>query len=203
MKKVTSAVVGLLSLSTLAACSTSSLTENERASVTETDTAFSGEYKEIDKDRSVISFTGKSNIINHEGKFNEYTADVTLDATEPANLEKASIRAEIDLASTEVDAAGLQGHLQRDDFFAVDTHPKATFVSTRIVSKGGNMYDITGDLTVKGITESVTIPAEITDEYLLATYDFPREDFAIGNDSYGNKLLESTVPVTIKLVFKK
>jgi polyisoprenoid-binding protein YceI len=186
----------------LAACETSSLTETEKAPVPETTMAFSGTPKEVDRSQSVISFTGKSDVINHEGKFNDYTATITLDSSEPANLEKAKIAGEISIASVEVDAGGLQGHLMKDDFFSVESHPKATFTSSRIVHKEGNMYDITGDLTVKGVTKTVTITAEITDQYLKAHYDFPRQEFGIGNDTYGKKLLEPMVPVEVKLVFK-
>lgn len=187
----------------LAACQTSSLTDAQLAPVDETDVAFSGTAKEIDMDQSVISFVGKSNIVNHEGKFNAYTADIDLDPTTPADLEKAKVSAEIDLTSVEVDAAGLQGHLQKDDFFSTETYPKATFVSSSIVSEGGNEYDITGTLTIKGVSKEVTIDAEITDDYLTAHYDLPRKDFGIGNDTYGSKLLDETVPVDVKLVFKK
>jgi polyisoprenoid-binding protein YceI len=201
MKKL--ALPLILATLALGACSTSSLTEEEKAPVVETDTAFSGDVKQIDKEQSVISFTGKSNIVNHEGKFTDYTAAVTLDPTEPANLEKASIVAEIDITTVEVDAAGLQGHLQKDDFFATATYPKATFSSTKIMNKGGNIYEITGDLTIKDTTQSITFDAEITDDYLTAHYDLPRADFGIGNDSYGEKLLEADVPVDIKLVFMK
>lgn len=192
----------ILTALALSACQTSSLTEVEQAPVPESDTVFSGEMKQIDKSQSVISFVGKSNLVNHEGKFNEYSATVVLDKETPADLEKASITAEIDITSVIVDAQGLQGHLQKDDFFSTETYPKATFVSTSIVSKGGNLYDVTGDLTIKDVTKSVTITAEITDDYLTATYELPRADFGIGNDSYGEKLLEPTVPVTIKLVFQ-
>lgn len=192
-----------LALLALVACQTSSLTETEQAPVPVTDEAFSGEMKEIDRAQSVISFLGKSNIINHEGKFDEYAATVELDASEPANLEKAAIDVTINMEKITVDAAGLQSHLQKEDFFAVETYPTATFTSTSIVSKGSNLYDVTGDLTIKGTTKSVTITAEITDDYLTAQYDLPREDFGIGNNSYGQKLLEATVPVDVKLVFSK
>ncbi len=192
-----------LSFLALSACQTSSLTDAEKAPVTETDTAFSGELREIDREQSVISFTGKSNIINHEGKFNDYEATVTLDSEEPANLEKATIEGTIDVATVTVDAEALQSHLLKDDFFAVETHPKITFASTRIVNKGDNLYEVTGDLTVKGVTKSISFDAEITDDYLTAHVDFPREEFGIGNNSYGEKLLETTVPVEVKLVFKK
>lgn len=192
-----------LSVLTLAACQTSSLTDAEKAQVVETDVAFSGELKAIDAEQSVISFIGGSDILDHEGKFTRYTASVDLDDAEPANLEKASITAEIDLTSAVTDAPGLDGHLQKADFFNTASGSVATFTSTEIVAKGDNMFDITGDLTLKGQTKSVTFPAEITDEYLVATYDFPREEFGVGNDSYGQKILDKTVPVTVKLVFQK
>jgi polyisoprenoid-binding protein YceI len=187
----------------LSACQTSSLTDSEKAPVPESTNAFSGEMKGIDKAQSRISFVGKSNIINHEGKFTNYDAVVTLDPSEPANLEKAGIQAELDAKSIEVDAAGLQGHLQKEEFFDTEKYPTITFVSKSIKRLEGNNYAITGDLTVKGVTKSVTVNAEITDAYLTAHYDLTRDDFSIGNDAYGQKLLEDTVPVDIKLVFVK
>ena len=193
-------IIGFLALT---ACQTSSLSETEKAAVPASDAAFRGELREIDKSQSVISFVGKSNVINHEGKFNEYSATVTLDSQNPTDLERATIHAEIDIASVEVDATGLQGHLLRDDFFAAEMHPKATFSSTGIVGIGDNRYEVMGNLTIKGITKPITFTAEITDDYLTAHYDLPREDFGIGNDSYGKKLLEPTVPVDVKLVFAK
>lgn len=198
-------VLGLAVLSsvTLAACQTSSLTDAQKESVTHTDHAFSGEMKQIDAEQSVLSFVGGSTIIDHEGKFDSYDAHIMLDETDPANLEKASIMASVDLTSAVTDADGLNGHLQKADFFDTATYPQATFESTNIASKGGNTYAVTGNLTVKGVTKSVSFDAEITDEYLTATYDFPRKEFGIGNDTYGQKLLDETVPVSVKLVFKK
>lgn len=198
------AVIPLLSVLALSACQTSSLTDAEKAEVVETDTAFSGDVKAIDSEQSAVSFIGGSDVIDHEGKFTQYTAMIDLDDENPADLEKASIEATIDLTSAVTDADGLNGHLQKADFFdTASGATTATFVSTSIVATGGNMYDITGDLTLKGQTKSVSFPAEITDEYLVATYDLPRKEFNIGNDTYGAKLLDDTVPVTVKLVFQK
>lgn len=195
--------LALVSLLALGACQISSLTESEKAPVPESTTTFTGGTKQIDKSQSVISFVGKSNIINHEGKFNEYTAVLTLDPQMPADLEKASLSVEIDVASVETDAEGLTNHLKQDEFFAAAAHPKATFRSMSIASRGGNGYIIVGDLTIKGITKSVTLRAEITDDYLATTYELPREEFGIGNESYGKKLLEPIVPISVKLVFAK
>lgn len=196
-------VLSALSLVALSACKTSSLTEAEKAPIVDTEIAFSGEMKEIDMSQSVISFIGGSDVIDHEGKFETFTADVDLDDDEPANLEKASITATVDITSVKTDAGGLDGHLQKADFFNTASGSTATFVSTKIEHENGNHYDVTGDLTVKGVTKSVTLEVEITNDYLLAMYDFPRKEWGIGNDSYKDKLLDEYVPITVKLVFKK
>lgn len=197
------AVPLVLSILALSACQTSSLTDAEKAAVVDTEVAFDGTVKEIDMSQSVISFVGGSTVIDHEGKFETFTADVTLDETTPADLTKAKVSATIDLTSAVTDAEGLNGHLQKADFFNTASGATATFESTEIVKLEDNNYDITGDLTVKGVTKTITVNAEITNDYLLAVYDFPRKEWGIGNDTYGQKLLDETVPVTVKLVFKK
>lgn len=53
------------------------------------------------------------------------------------------------------------GHLASDDFFSLEQHPEATFVITNVAAKENNAYDITGDLTIKGITHSVKFKAAL------------------------------------------
>lgn len=55
----------------------------------------------------------------------------------------------------------LIGHLKSDDFFGVDKFKTATIEITKVTLKEGNNYDVTGKLTIKGITEEVTFPAII------------------------------------------
>ncbi len=52
--------------------------------------------------------------------------------------------------------ARLLNHLKSDDFFSVEKHPSAAFAITSAKKKSGNEYDITGNLTIKGITQPVT-----------------------------------------------
>ncbi|HMQ28552.1 MAG TPA: YceI family protein, partial [Acidimicrobiales bacterium] len=188
----------LLPALTLAACSTSVIEESDRA-VPQAANAYSGRLLTVDKEQSYVSFLGKSSIVDHEGAFDEYTFELTTDTTSHADLEKATIVATIDIDSARTDADGLTGHLKKADFFDVENYPTATFTSTKIVSKGGNQYEVTGDLTVKGQTKTVVMQAEITDDYLRGTFEMPRKEFGVGNDSYGDKLLNDTVPVEVKL----
>lgn len=49
----------------------------------------------------------------------------------------------------------LEGHLRSDDFFSVDKYPTSEFVITNVKDRKNNKYEITGDLTIKGITHSI------------------------------------------------
>ncbi|SHN42625.1 YceI family protein [Chitinophaga sp. CF418] len=57
--------------------------------------------------------------------------------------------------------AKLTGHLKSDDFFAVEKYPSADFQITGIKPHGDNQYDLTGKLTIKGITNDINFPATI------------------------------------------
>ncbi|MBU6496779.1 MAG: YceI family protein, partial [Acidobacteria bacterium] len=53
-------------------------------------------------------------------------------------------------------------HLQSADFLDATNHPQITFVSTSVSPKGDNEYALTGDLTIRGVTKSVTFDLEFT-----------------------------------------
>lgn len=74
-----------------------------------------------------------------------FTIDMT--SLTNADLEKAK------------DNAKLVNHLKSDDFFAVDKFPEANLSITNVGSKGGGKYDVTADLTIRGITKPVTFEA--------------------------------------------
>jgi polyisoprenoid-binding protein YceI len=72
------------------------------------------------------------------------------------------------LTVTDVTDAGMNGkltnHLKSPDFFSVETHPEAKFVISSVTPKGGGAYDVTGKLTIKGITNDVKFPATVKSE---------------------------------------
>lgn len=55
----------------------------------------------------------------------------------------------------------LIGHLKSDDFFSIEKNPTAKFELTKATLKSGNDYDVTGKLTIKGITNEISFPAMI------------------------------------------
>lgn len=144
-----------------------------------------------------ITFVGKSNIINHQGHFEKYSVQLTRDTGSPEDLTKASLLVMIDMDSVKSDP-GVEGHMKREDFFNVAAYPESTFKTTSIdAGASSGEYILNGDLTIKGVTKQVSIPAKVDGDMLEAHYDLPRKDFGVGNDSYGNKFLEEFVPLDI------
>jgi polyisoprenoid-binding protein YceI len=69
-----------------------------------------------------------------------------------------------DIPASSKDNAKLVGHLRSDDFFSVEKNPTAAFVVTKVTKGEGNTQMVTGNLTIKGVTQAVTFPAEVTKE---------------------------------------
>ncbi len=91
------------------------------------------------------------------GRFNQFTGEFTYN---PENLEASSIRVEIDTTSVDSNHAERDRHLRSDDFLHVSQYPKATFVSTAINPAEDGKFEVVGDLTLHGQTNSITIKAK-------------------------------------------
>jgi polyisoprenoid-binding protein YceI len=156
-----------------------------------------------DKFNSSITFVGGSSVVDHPGKFENFEIAFVPDASDPENLEKGTIAVSIDITSVKTDSTGLDGHLMREDFFDAAIYPEATFQSTIIHKISENEYSITGNLNLKGIAKSITFNAILAENMVFAKYNLPRQEFGIGNDSYGNKLLDPLVPVKVNIMFEK
>ena len=109
----------------------------------------------IDKSHSEVSFQVRHLITKVRGHFDEYTGTIEFDAENPAN---SRVDFTIQTASIDTNEPQRDGHLKSDDFFAVDTFPTITFHSTRVAAKGGDDYDVFGNLTVRGVTREVVLP---------------------------------------------
>lgn len=114
-----------------------------------------------DKVHSNVGFSVTHLVISEvEGKFSDYDATLITDAK--GKPEK--IDAVIKVASITTDNADRDKHLRSDDFFAAEKYPELTFVSKSIKSTGKNSYKITGDLTMRGVTKTVTLNAKFNGE---------------------------------------
>lgn len=92
------------------------------------------------------------------GRFGSFAGTFQLD---PASGQASAANLSVDVASVSTGNERRDGHLKSADFFAADTFPKITFVSTAIQKVAGSKYKITGNLTMRGVTKPVTLDAEL------------------------------------------
>ncbi|KAB1502768.1 YceI family protein [Corynebacterium sp. 320] len=114
--------------------------------------AYSGTYT-IDPTHSEIGFTARHAMITKvRGAFNTFEGT----ATTGENLDGASITVTINADSIDTRNADRDAHVKGADFFDVEQFPHITFTSTDITADGETLI-VTGDLTIKDTTKSVTI----------------------------------------------
>lgn len=169
--------------------------DEEAAEPETTELAFNGET-------SSIGFTGSKVTGSHDGGFNDFAGTITLvgdDAT------ASSVEVTIQMASVFSDSERLTGHLQNDDFFDVPNHPTGTFTSTSITegADGDATHTITGDLTLRGTTQTISFPATIQiDEASVkasAEFSINRMDFGISYAGRQDDLIRELVVLRLNL----
>lgn len=113
-----------------------------------------------------------------KGAFTDWSGEFTYNPENPAE-SKTSVT--IKAASVDTSNEQRDGHLRSSDFFDAEAYPNLTFSSTSFERKGGDLV-ITGDLTIRDVTKSVTIKAEET---------------GTGIDPWGNKRIGFVGATTI------
>jgi polyisoprenoid-binding protein YceI len=114
----------------------------------------------IDPTHSEIGFKVKHMMFtNVSGKFGTYDATIV---TDDDNFENASMEFSADINSIDTNNADRDNHLKSADFFDADNHPKLTFKASSFTKTDGHNYELTGDLTLRGVTKSVKFPVEFS-----------------------------------------
>lgn len=223
MKKLSLSAFAILSIFLLVSCGggtqeeTTPETDTEETTAEET-AAPSGLYA-VDISASTLTWKGSKKLVptEHTGNINLASGQVEVtDGNITAGnfvIDMTSIT-DTDLEDPEKNAK-LVGHLQSDDFFGVETFPNATFVikSAEVSEAEGATHNITGDLTIKGITNSVTFPATVSIEGDLLTavgnitFDRSKYDVRYGSDSFfdnlGDGIIKDKVDLTVELAANK
>lgn len=91
------------------------------------------------------------------GRFNQFQGNFSYDKD---NVTASKVSVEIDAASVDTNHAKRDKHLRSADFLEVDKFPKANFVSKKFIDKGDGKIEIIGDLTLHGVTKSITLQAQ-------------------------------------------
>ena len=163
----------------------------------------------VDTELSSIDWIGRKVTGQHTGKIKITSGEVLMSR----NAVKGGSFV-MDMTSITSDSERLTGHLKTADFFSVEKNPTSTFVITNVTSAGQERINVTGNLTIKGITEEITFPASVKKQgssivavakHVLvnrAKYDVRFGSKSFFND-IGNKAIEDDFELGINLVAKK
>ncbi|UOQ44530.1 YceI family protein [Halobacillus salinarum] len=112
----------------------------------------------LDKAHSSINFQIKHMMVSKaKGEFEDFDVDFSGDLS---NLESASVKVRIAAASIDTGNEDRDNHLRTGDFFEAEKYPNFVFESTSIKKTADEEYEITGDFTIKGVTNKETFTAE-------------------------------------------
>jgi polyisoprenoid-binding protein YceI len=154
-----------------------------------------------------IRHLGVSNV---RGQFKSFDASLSVGDT----LDSVAVAATIDLASVDTNQPDRDAHLLGTDFFSADLNPQIAFVSTGLTGSGDN-YELAGELTINGITQSVSFPVEFNGAEVhpgdgkqhagfYAAADISRNDFGVDFNmplGMGKLALGEKVKVELELQF--
>lgn len=164
------------------------------------------ETLQVTPQNSSVGFIGSKVTASEEGGFAAFSGSVRFDAD---SVVDSQITIEIDASSVFTEKERLTGHLRSDDFFDVENHPTASFVSTSIAAGGsdGATHSITGNLTLRGVSKSITFPATIsvTDAQVRASAEFfiNRQDFGIAYPGMRDDLIRDEVVIKLEMALPR
>jgi len=166
----------------------------------------------VDKSHSTATFKIRHMMSNVVGQFRNIDGAVYVDR---ANPEKSSVEFILQTTSIDTGNENRDKHLRGADFFDVEKFPAITFKSTAVKAKSKSEFDVTGDLTMHGVTKRVTLPVSFlgfgkTQRGEKAGFEIEttidRKDYGVvwnRNLDEGGVLLGDEVKVSINLEMDK
>lgn len=157
------------------------------------------EFGQVQADKSTLAFAYKQMGVPSDGKFRKFTAAVAFD---PAKLDAASARIDIDLAGIDAGSKEANDEVTGKQWFNVKDFPTARFVSSAIKPLGGNRYEVAGKLTIKDKTLTLNAPFTFKQEGATGIFDgsltVKRLDYAIGTGAWADV---GTLANEVQIVF--
>jgi polyisoprenoid-binding protein YceI len=109
----------------------------------------------VDRNHSDASFQVRHFTSKVRGAFSDFEGSIQGDISKP---ETSSVTFTIKTASIDTRNADRDKHLRSADFFDAEKFPEITFKSSKIVPAGKDKYDVTGTLTMRGVSKEITLP---------------------------------------------
>lgn len=139
------------------------------------------EYGQVQADKSSVTFVYKQMGVSVDGHFKKFISQLSFD---PARPTAGKAVFDVDLASVDTGAPEGDEEVAGKQWFNTKAFPTARFVSSSVRPLGGNRYEITGQLSIKGKTQDVVVPATFSAQgnngVFEGSFTIRRADFAVG-----------------------
>ena len=157
------------------------------------------EYSQLQATQSTVNFAYKQMAVPMNGKFKQFSAQIAFD---PANTAQAEAHIDVNLASIDTGSTDADDEIAGKLWFDSKTYPLASFTSSGVKALGGNRYQVSGKLTIKGKTLPVTAPVTVQTDGKRAVFDgnfnIKRLSYGIGTGEWADL---STVADDVQIVF--
>lgn len=154
----------------------------------------------VDQSKSQLVFTMKQMGVPVSGSFKKFAANVNFN---PAQPEAGKAEISIDINSLSLPTPDANAEARKKDWFNAAQFPQARFVSSSIKALGNNRFQVSGKLTIKGVTRDVSAPFQIAAQGKQLTVDgllpISRLAFKVGEGSWSDT---STVADNVDLKFR-
>jgi polyisoprenoid-binding protein YceI len=111
----------------------------------------------FDKNHTLVGFRIRHFVSKVEGRFKDFEGTIWIDR---ANPSASKVELTIQAASIDTSVEGRDKDLRSPNFFDVEKYPTIAFKSTKVVSRGNDTYDVTGEFTMHGVTKTITVPVK-------------------------------------------
>jgi polyisoprenoid-binding protein YceI len=155
-------------------------------------------------DKSSLTFVGKQMGAPVEGRFTRFDADIVFN---PSKLAQSYARITIDLNSIDLASDESESEIKGKSWFNVATFPKAIFESTAIRALGGDRFEVSGRLSIKGVTRNLVVPMQFRTVAGAQTaeghLEIHRSDFKVGEGVWADPdSVAESVQVRFKMTLK-
>ena len=121
---------------------------------------WAGESYKFDEAHSNIGFQVHQLLGTTKGQFHRFSGTIAFDRE---NAERSSVSARIEVASIDTGIQKRDDHLRSPDFFNAAKFPNITFKSQSVKRTGENSADVSGDLTMHGVTRPITLHVQLAE----------------------------------------
>ncbi|MGH9778693.1 MAG: YceI family protein [Candidatus Acidiferrales bacterium] len=115
-------------------------------------------FRVRDGDTAVQFTITKWSVFKEEGRFRDFNGTIHYD---PANPSASRVEFEIRVASIDTKIGTRDRALLSDDFLYADRYPTMSFRSTNVAPQGKDTFQVTGDITIRGVTRKITAPVKL------------------------------------------